>query len=603
MSRDKWRHRTMRQTLAAIAIAIATTMMATTAEAGDSTWKGGTGSWIVDANWSDGAPNSSSTNAIINGSPPGNSAVGLDRVRAVGTLNIAPGQSLNLFDGARLDISGNALIDGTFMLGSASTAAELQFLGGNRTISGSGSLILENSASGTNRIFVQGQTNNRITFESGLTVQGAGDIGAGISRFTNRGIVEANQPVMLKLNPSNISDAFINEGTLRAVNGATLHFAAASYANTGGMIQAQDASFVELASSATVVGGTLSTLGSGVIRTVQAATKTTVTLNDVALTGLFTLGNGNQLDIKGTLTNSGTLQIASTGGLTDLRIVGDTTIAGNGTIVLMHSTGSRIFADVTNAGASHLTIGAGQTIHGTGNIGAGQSRITNEGTIHADANDALTIQTSLGFANHGQIVVDSGKALIVAGSTSFTQNAANASTEVFGTMTVPNFAIQAGTLTGTGTIVGTVVNTGGSVSPGSSPGTLNISGDYTQGKDGKLTLEFTGTDKGSSYDWLNVSGKATLDGTAVLNFGFTPLVGASFVVLTANAGVSGKFSNIIAPTDWIITDSYGNNSVTLTIAAVPEPETYALMLAGLGFIAWAARHRRAGGLRLAAPAA
>ncbi len=32
-------------------------------------------------------------------------------------------------------------------------------------------------------------------------------------------------------------------------------------------------------------------------------------------------------------------------------------------------------------------------------------------------------------------------------------------------------------------------------------------------------------------------------------------------------------------------------SVTANIAAVPEPETYALLLAGLGFVAWAARSR------------
>ena len=38
---------------------------------------------------------------------------------------------------------------------------------------------------------------------------------------------------------------------------------------------------------------------------------------------------------------------------------------------------------------------------------------------------------------------------------------------------------------------------------------------------------------------------------------------------------------------------YDNVTVTPTIAAIPEPETYAMLLAGLGVMAWLARRRRA----------
>lgn len=43
-----------------------------------------------------------------------------------------------------------------------------------------------------------------------------------------------------------------------------------------------------------------------------------------------------------------------------------------------------------------------------------------------------------------------------------------------------------------------------------------------------------------------------------------------------------------------VTDTHGtfaDSTTMLTITAVPEPETYAMMLAGLGLVGWAARRR------------
>ncbi|MCZ2440541.1 MAG: FxDxF family PEP-CTERM protein, partial [Burkholderiales bacterium] len=44
---------------------------------------------------------------------------------------------------------------------------------------------------------------------------------------------------------------------------------------------------------------------------------------------------------------------------------------------------------------------------------------------------------------------------------------------------------------------------------------------------------------------------------------------------------------------WIADSPYYDNSggVSLSVAAVPEPETWALMLAGLGLLGFAARRR------------
>jgi hypothetical protein len=65
-----------------------------------------------------------------------------------------------------------------------------------------------------------------------------------------------------------------------------------------------------------------------------------------------------------------------------------------------------------------------------------------------------------------------------------------------------------GTLYGIGTIDGSVVNNG-TVRPGYSPGTITITGDFTQTSTGSLVMEILDHD----YDVLSVTGTVTLDGT------------------------------------------------------------------------------------------
>lgn len=109
---------------------------------------------------------------------------------------------------------------------------------------------------------------------------------------------------------------------------------------------------------------------------------------------------------------------------------------------------------------------------------------------------------------------------------------------------INNATVAAGaTLTGNGTVQGSLQNSG-LVSPGHSPGTITITGDYTQAATGTLAIE---VGPAANYDRLVVAGTATLDGTLSLSVpaGFVPVGNTNFDFITA-AAISGQFSNVVA---------------------------------------------------------
>jgi len=105
-----------------------------------------------------------------------------------------------------------------------------------------------------------------------------------------------------------------------------------------------------------------------------------------------------------------------------------------------------------------------------------------------------------------------------------------------------------------------------------------------------LKMALGGTTAGVGHDKLVFDQAVTLGGDLEVLWlaGFAGNAGQVFDLFDWNGGVSGTFANIALPTlanglQWDTSDLYNGGSLAVNsmAAAVPEPQTYALALAGL----------------------
>jgi hypothetical protein len=98
-----------------------------------------------------------------------------------------------------------------------------------------------------------------------------------------------------------------------------------------------------------------------------------------------------------------------------------------------------------------------------------------------------------------------------------------------------------------------------------------------------------GTQIGADFGILTLGNLSAPFGTLVGQIGGGDYfaIGTSFNGIASATGMLKLFywdSNSFDNTDFVVAD--------VTVGAIPEPETYALMLAGLGLVGWMARRRR-----------
>jgi autotransporter-associated beta strand protein len=147
----------------------------------------------------------------------------------------------------------------------------------------------------------------------------------------------------------------------------------------------------------------------------------------------------------------------------------------------------------------------------------------------------------------GPTTVESGATLLVNGS-------------IVSPLTV------AGTLGGSG-LVGNTTIVGGVLSPGNSIGTLTVNGNLTFAPGSVYLAEIAP----SAADRTNVTGSASLQGTAVASFASGNYTPTPQVVLSAAGGRSGTFGNLVTlglPPGLLASLSYTPTDVMLNLTAV-----------------------------------
>jgi autotransporter-associated beta strand protein len=278
----------------------------------------------------------------------------------------------------------------------------------------------------------------------------------------------------------------------------------------------------------------------------------------------------------GTVINGGRLKIDSDNGLGNS--AGGVTINNGGTLELLAAETISTARSFTLSGTGTVQVDIGSNYSISGGIADG----TSPGTLNKSGSGTLTLSGAVN--NSGNINVNRG-ALIVEGSISG------------GEVTTVS---AGGTLGGAGTISEPVaILAGGTIAPGVGLGiagtTLNMESNLILSSSANVVINLDSSD---NSDILNVAGDLTIASTdkltlAVLGHFTTPM---TYTIAEYGGTESGAFGSIVVEGGSLKSISYGDGSddaidVTV-IAPVPEPGTWAMLLAGAGILGVWQKNRR-----------
>lgn len=551
--------------------------------------------------------------------------------RVDGTLVLPINSSIA--GGGTLDVYGDLLWTGGSMRDAGITRVQT---GGELILSGADPKVLTHAAQSFNGrrlhnaglISLSGLGNFMVNDGAAIENQAGGtfalESGADIAHSGgNQGTI-ANAGLFIKRNNSATATltgpTFTNRiGGVVTSESGILEFNT-PFVNEGGMLSAQGGASIVLSGPKTIDGGLF--MGGGDIDIVGSTT---------ALSGTLTSQNLNFAGgtISGIASLAGLIEWSggSVTGSSVLTIPDSTTllqIAGDADKTLAHF-GQTFNGPILDNSGSVLWTGGGDILLGDGaqivnrlNFTAQNDALLgfshngnaplfdNRGTFSKIDGSGTTL-VNLPFANSGAVLATSGRLQF---SSTFTHTA--------GSLSLANGAIvrfdqglnfPSGAIVGDGTIEASISN-GGTISPGLPLGVLIVDGNLSLLATSALLVELGGTSQGLSYDLLDVDGSVTLGGTLHVSFanGFEALVtpANTFTVAIGTGPLAGAFSNVAngQRLDLMGLGSFqvhygagsifdSNTLVLSNFAPIPEPSTWAMLIAGAAAVLLLTRRRRA----------
>jgi YVTN family beta-propeller protein len=451
------------------------------------------------------------------------------------------------------ELIGSIINTGSFQIAANGNQTNLS-MSGTVTLSGGGTVVMSVGGNGGTPVIRQDPASSSL-INVNNTIAGVGQIGNGSLAVTNEanGKVEATGSALL-INATQ----FTNQGLLEAAANGTLE-TDTLIVNAGGNLTATGtAAAVDLLNGTRIEGGQLNeSNGAGFFGVISGNTAVLdgSTQGQLINTATFTIQNNADAEVLGTISNTGSFQVAANGNQTNLSASGPVTLTGGG-LVAMTVGGNGGIPVIRQDSANSTLTNVNNTFAGAGQVGNGNLAFINQpgGVLNANSAGQTMLMNAVHPVNQGVFEATGGGIFemnVVLNNAGGLITAAGSSQVQF----VNGSDVQGGTLSSSsGAAFFGVVGSNGVVLDGSTQGPLNNAAAFTIANNGDAELIGTINNTGSfqiaangNQTNLGASGAVTLTGGGSILMtiggnGGTPVIradvgGASFI--NVNNAISG----------------------------------------------------------------